>query len=314
MTPRPRPDPVDDDLLGAWCETHLHSSLTGRLFETGHLSAVVGVELEDGRAVVIKVRDDWDRIRACVEVQRVVFEAGFPCPEPLAGPAPLGRRVATAERFVPPGDPPPAPPPASSCASLLARLLAVTPPAARYPALWAPPPWVGWDHDGPGLWPPPDDLDADLDDHPGPAFLDRAAAAIRRRLARHVDAPTIGHVDWEAHNLDWRGGEPVVVHDWDSLAVRPEATIVGAAASVHASFGATVVSGVEATATFIDAYGRARAIPLTADEREAAWAAGLWVLVFNAKKETVGGGTGYLAALEEQLARRASHAGIDLDP
>ena len=34
-------------------------------------------------------------------VQRDLATAGFPCPRPLAGPAPLGALAATAEELVP---------------------------------------------------------------------------------------------------------------------------------------------------------------------------------------------------------------------
>jgi hypothetical protein len=35
----------------------------------------------------------------------------------------------------------------------------------------------------------------------------------------------------------------------------------------------------------------------------------LWVLTFNAKKETLGGGAGYLAHLERELDERLAPAG-----
>ena len=34
-------------------------------------------------------------------------------------------------------------------------------------------------------------------------------------------ATTIGHGDWEAHNLRWTGSRPWVVHDWDSAMSGP---------------------------------------------------------------------------------------------
>ncbi|HEY6709329.1 MAG TPA: hypothetical protein VJB61_17260 [Actinomycetota bacterium] len=52
------------------------------------------------------------------------------------------------------------------------------------PTLIPSPPWAAWDHPGPGLWPPPDDRDGSLDDHPGPAWLDRVAVEVTERAAR----------------------------------------------------------------------------------------------------------------------------------
>ena len=63
------------------------------------------------------------------------------------------------------------------------------------PTLAPSPPWAAWDHDRPGLWPLPDDHDGDLDDHPGPAWLDRVAAAVRARLAALRLPPPGPHLD-----------------------------------------------------------------------------------------------------------------------
>lgn len=64
---------------------------------------MIGLRLADDREVVVKVRPGSPRIAACAEVQRRMFESGYPCPEPLSGPAPFGGDVATAEVYVPGG-------------------------------------------------------------------------------------------------------------------------------------------------------------------------------------------------------------------
>src|SRR5215467_17210 len=99
----PRVPDVDLARLDSWCAEHLGSRAQAELFRSGHLSAVIGLRLADDREVVIKVRPASPRIAACVEVQRRVFESGYPCPEPLTGPAPFGDGVATAEVYVPGG-------------------------------------------------------------------------------------------------------------------------------------------------------------------------------------------------------------------
>lgn len=83
-----------------WCETNLGAAAERPIFESGHLSAVLGLELRDGREVVLKVRRPEQRLVACNQVHQHLYSAGFPCAEPLAGPAPLGRWTATAEAFV----------------------------------------------------------------------------------------------------------------------------------------------------------------------------------------------------------------------
>ena len=146
---------------------------------------------------------------------------------------------------------------------------------------------------------------------PGPDWVDDLARRIRSRLAAVADPPVIGHIDWEAHNLDWDGATPVLVHDWDSLAIRAEAGIVGAAATVYPSNGTTVMAAtVDETAAFLDAYACARPIGWSARAEHVAWCAGLWVIAYNAKKESLGGGTGYLEHLDREQAERTSLAGI----
>src|SRR5215510_6070466 len=83
--------------LAAWCARWLGAQPTSVLFEVAHLSIVAGLRLTDGREVVVKVRPPAARLQACVHVQRHLWDAGFPCPQPLAGPHPLGTLTATAE-------------------------------------------------------------------------------------------------------------------------------------------------------------------------------------------------------------------------
>src|SRR5258708_37215530 len=143
------PAPVRD-----WCARWLGAEPDRVLFRKGHLSAVVGLRLRDGRPVVLKVRPPAGRIAGCVAVQRHLFAHGFPCPEPLAGPAPLGDATATAEALVPggrmlerAGDA------HAALAALLADLVRLAPSPAGVPSLEPAPPWVGWAHGGPGTLP-----------------------------------------------------------------------------------------------------------------------------------------------------------------
>ncbi|HEX4905341.1 MAG TPA: hypothetical protein VFU93_07810 [Acidimicrobiales bacterium] len=301
---------MDDD-VAQWCLRVLGSAPARELFRRQHLSEVIGVALTDGREVVLKIRPASARLAAITAVQRHLHARGFPCPAVVAGPEPLGSLVATAEACVPWRGQPPDPPPPAATARLLAALVEAAPPADAFAALDPAPPWVGWDHAGRGVWPVPDDLDVDLNAHTGPGWVDETAARVRARLAETASRGVIGHIDWEAHNLDWDGGTPVLVHDWDSLAIRPEAAIAGAAAAVFPTNGTTTVAAtVEQTAAFLDAYRRARSAAWTDADEQVAWAAGLWVLTFNAKKESLGGGAGYLAHLEPQLAQRLARSGL----
>ncbi len=62
------------------------------------------------------------------------------------------------------------------------------------------------------------------------------------------------------------------------------------------------------TDAFLDAYRRGRP-SWDEDASELAYAAGLWVLLYNARKELAGGGTGYLEHLSRELQARLERAG-----
>lgn len=306
--------PVTNDALIVWCEQQLGSPPAAQLFQLGHLSTVIGLRLRDGRQVVIKIRPATPRIRACVAVQRRLWRRGYPCPQPLAGPARLGTEVATAEEFVPGGvqlqrsDAPPL------FAEALARLVALAPAPSSLPSLRSTLPWVGWDHDGSALWPRPDDRDDDLNVHLDLPWLDLAGRRVRERLLRcHLPLVT-GHADWESQNLRWCGRRLHVVHDWDSVVAQPEAAIAGAASAVFTSTGAPLTEPtVEESAEFLDAFAAMRGHAWSPDEREVAWAAGLWVRTFNAKKAALDGPDApEIRRLQEEVDERLRRAGVGL--
>ena len=118
--------------LERWCVTFLGSAPARELFRTGHLSDVVAVALVDGREVVIKIRAPSPRLAASVRVQRHLRSRGYPCPDVLAGPEPLGELMATAETHVPARGTPPEPPPPEPTAQLLDALVDFAPPANEF--------------------------------------------------------------------------------------------------------------------------------------------------------------------------------------
>jgi hypothetical protein len=307
---RPRPT-LSQGELEAWCLRWLGSSPHEVLFETGHLSAVCGVRLADGREVVIKARPESARIASCVAVQRQVWTAGFPCPEPLAGPAAAGTLTATAETLVAGGTElqPCAEMPQLFAASL-AELVALTSPLSGA-GLAPPPAWVWWGNDRQGLWPPPDDRDADLNMHQEPAWVDTAARRIRRRLNGVRQPGVVGHLDWYSENLQWEGRTLRAVHDWDSLAIHPEAAIAGVAAAIFpTSAGGRLGATVNESVSFLEQYAETRGRRWRPEELEIAWAAGVWTRLFDVKKEAVDIANGPLmVALAGELDERLTRAG-----
>jgi hypothetical protein len=277
------------DELPAWCEQWLGAKPVDVIFASGHLSKVYGVRLADTREVVVKIRPASPRIGGCVEVQRHLWESGFPCPQPLAGPASFGPDTATAEEYVPGG--------AFlergeestiRFAELLWQLIERCAHLNIDHRLDPPPPWVAWDHQETGVWPVADEGEGDLNADREPRWLDEIADKTRALLMGFRSPAVIGHVDWESQNIRWHDGQPRVVHDWDSAAARPEATIAGAASAVFTVTGdPPTAATIAETERFLDAYQQARRRSFAPEELKAAWAAGLWVKAFKAKKTRV---------------------------
>jgi hypothetical protein len=221
-----------------------------------------------------------------MEVQRRLFESGYPCPRPLAGPAPLGEYEATAESYVS-GEVmlPASGRAAEPFAAALAQLVALAPSPEEVSSLAPNPPWTAWNHDQGGLWPWPEDLvDLDLNEVDGPGWIEAAGQAARQRLQDGHDRAVIGHGDWFTDNLRWHGNRLLVAHDWDSLIADSEPVIAGLAAAIYPAL-ATVTE----TRDFLAAYAAARGGSFSPGELERCWAAGIWTRAFDAKKQHAAG-------------------------
>ena len=133
----------------------------------------------------------------------------------------------------------------------------------------------------------------------------RTACALA--LARCTTRPVVGHADWWSENLRWRGHELHAVFDWDSITAQPELIIVGAAAYMFGAStfeieGSAPGASLEETERFLVAYERARRCVWPPEEREVAWAAGLWVAAYHAQMSVTESVTGAFAALVRQEA------------
>src|SRR5215467_14585226 len=278
---------VDPASLASWCELHLGSPVAEELFRGGHLARVVGARLADGRQVVVRVRPPEPRVAACAEVQRRLFESGYPCPRPLAGPAQFGEFAANAESYVPGGKMlPDSGRRAEPFAAALAHLVALAPAPAEVPSLAPAPAWAAWKHGEDGPWPWPDDQDIDLNQVAGPEWLDAAAQLAQRRLRKGHDQAVIGHCDWYTENLRWRGNKLLVAYDWDSLIAASEPVIAGLAAAIYLY---PALPTVTEAADFLAAYAAARGRAFCPGELRCCWAAGVWTRAFDAKKEYAAG-------------------------
>jgi hypothetical protein len=302
---------MNADLLRDWCERWLGAAPVAEIFTSHKISDVAGIVLADGREVVVKVREASPRVEGCVRVQALLHAAGFPCAQPLVGPTPFDTQVATAERYVAGGTAlPRGVAGASRFGAELARAVGLLPRPEEVSPLEPAPYWMAWDHRLDGIWPP--DPDVDLNSRAGPAWVDDTGARARRRLAGTSETrAVIGHADWESQNLRWTGDVLLVAHDWDSAIARPEAALAGMSSLMFPSTGFTnEPATLEESVAFLTAYEQVRGRSFSEEEREVAWAAGLWIGAWKAKKATYYGDSGVvLKDLEPQIPERLRRAG-----
>ena len=284
------------------------------LFESGYLSQVLGVELDDNRQVVVKVRPWADRLVACAGVHAALFDAGFTCPQPITGVDKLRELAVSAEALV--GDYDQLQPAADSARLFAEALVHLVDVARLAPTdtttLRPSPPWADWDDPTRrDLWPAPDDRPVDLNRLPA-TWVDAVAGTVREWLLESPQPAVVGHLDWYSANVGWRDRRLVAVFDWDSVGAQPEPAIAGLAAAVWPTTddpgeGATA----EQSRQFLSAYANARS--WTDSDLTTAWAAGLWVRCFDAKKATAIGNDPETVITKSEARQRLRLAGLQDD-
>lgn len=229
---------VARDDVDAWLRRHLQARLGSHLshviFRSGRIAAVYGAALGDGRRVAVKVRRgeaDLVYLDAALACQRRLARAGYPCPEPLDGPATTDGLTAVIETLRANGQPGNGHEPGTRRAmarSLFEQLelLRGTPPDGL---VGGAPAWTRYGH---GPWPEPHDPIFDFSATP-PAFtwLDELARQAADVLGRAGPPDLVGHADWTCGNLRFANGRVNASYDWDSLAAAPEPVLVGLAAA-----------------------------------------------------------------------------------
>ncbi len=277
--------------LDAFCAARLGSKVEEALFCELSVGATFGLRLGNGRRVMLKAHQP-DRtayfLEAVCRVQRHLYERGFPCPEPIAGPLPLGRGFATVEAFVDDGERMDAHETRVRCemARTLARLIELAAEVSNVRRLAQG--WTSWRVDA--LWPTPHnalfDFEATAQDA---GWIDEIAARARETVDNSAGRVVVGHSDWSVKHFRFDDGEVRVIYDWDSLRLDKETVIVGTAA---ATFAATWYLEVSSRAPspdemrcFIHEYEVARGRPFSIRERQAVAGAATYVMAYSARCE-----------------------------
>lgn len=297
---------VSMENISSWCNERFGSPLLDVLFESGYSSAVFGIVLGNDQRVVVKVRPWHDRLVSCWQVHRYMWEAGFPCPEPLGSPERHADLAVSFERYLAGGEELSR---SMSAAEALGRVLAefvkLAPPASASPGLY--PLWgfLRWDDPG-DTWPPAIDIAEDINTQHEPLWIERSARLVRSSLRESKLPPVIGHGDWWSDNIRWEGGRLLSVDDWDSIVSLSEPAIAGVAAALFASGQSTI----EESATFLDEYIAASGQRWNTIAYQVAWAAGLWARLFDARKESMRGSFEFATLFEGEVEERLDRAGV----
>ncbi len=277
-----------DAWLGAHVQRRLGVDMLRVNFRSGRVAAVYGIGLSDGREVVVKVHRrpvNLAYLRAVVSCQRQLFEADYPCPEPLDGPATTQGRTAVIETLLADGEVGNGHAPGTRrvMARALFEQLGILRGGPVDDLLSGSPPWTKYEQ---GPWPRPHDLIFDFTSTPQ-AFTWLSDLAWRATGALKHAGPrdSIAHADWTCGNIRFRNGRIRSSYDWDSLAAASEPVLVAVAASsftlcsnTHSSAPTTA----EVTGFFRD-YEEARSSAFNAAEQGIAAAAVSWVLAYNAR-------------------------------
>jgi hypothetical protein len=252
------------------------------------VGVVVGVALEDGSVVVVKVHRWNVSRRRLADVQRVqswLADRSLPAPRPLGHVEALGHGFATIEEHRPGEDADGHDPTVRrSMAQMLDAFVTAT--RALDVEVDVGMPWPLRSERGP-LWPEPHSVRFDFEaTATGAGRIDHAARRAMEALATvPARRPIVAHLDWRTENLAFGGADVVAIYDWDALAHADEAVVVGMAAAQFCSnwrLGHPLPSIAEIV-SFVDDYEAARGHPFDHDERARLDAANLWLIAYGAR-------------------------------
>lgn len=231
-----RPDEIAT-LLSGFCERSLGARVSGARFYRVSVACVAGLDLEDGRSVVVKAQRGQRKeayLRACVAFRRLLVEEGFPCPRPLSEPVRVGPAWVTAEELTLAGSPADAhdPPIRRAIADSLARLVSIGerfPDRGSFGRAW----FTGLPEGQ--VFPRPHSPFFDFEKTAeGAEWIEAFAKEARARRGEGdtgESAPrVVGHFDYRVEHLRFDGAKVVATYDWDSLHHERLPVLIGALA------------------------------------------------------------------------------------
>lgn len=307
----------DPDALAAavdgWCRAHLGARIAHYHFFDSSSGSVHGVQLDDGREVVVKVhRPGLGRayLDALYEVQTTLVANGCAGPRPLVAPVPAPPGHIVAEQMLGPFVKADAHDPAvrRTLAAGLAEFVGLGREAFPRPDRRLVHPMTVA---GETLYPEPHSPRFDFEaTSAGAEWIDALARHARRRLATCDQGPVVlTHGDWRIDNVRVDAGRIVAIYDWDSVCVQPEAAAVAAAALTFCcdwdqSERPRFPAPGEITA-FIAEYERARGAAFNAAERDFIAASMVATLAYGARCEHADPYTTHAGADSQQGMLRA---------
>ena len=281
-------------MVDRFCRRELESGVAGYLFCTASQGSTHGVELEDGRRVVVKLhpppaanpdrRHDREALESIRRAVEHLHAHGFACPRPLAGPAALGRGLAMAEELLDVGERGDGFDPA--CRRILAsglfevtRLL--TPLRADLPGLHA------FFQPADRRYPVPHSRLFDFEATSATAGWIDAIADRARERSLHPGPVVVGHADWRVEHLRFGGGRITASYDWDSVLPLPETQLVGITASAYTTDwsgeGRGRVPTLEAVHDLVAAYEDVRGAGFSGAERASVFAMAVYAAAYGAR-------------------------------
>jgi hypothetical protein len=280
-------------MIDNFCRHHLDSGVRGCYFYRSSVGSTHGLQLEDGRDLVVKVHppahvnrhlpNDQQSLDTIFQVTSWLAEQGYPCPRPILGPLPLGNGLATVDQFLERGaygngfEPEDRKIIATGFAELIDRL-------RSFPG---DPSCLKHFQRGDALYPQPHSKLFDFEKTAkGAEWIDDFA---RRGLqAEPHDGPLLlGHADWRVEHLRFENGTIVATYDWDSLAYWTETELVGISAhGFTADWSRENVRRIPTAddiRAYVSDYEVARGRPFSQGERQSLFAQCVYFIAYGAR-------------------------------